>query len=66
MSISLSHLDPRALFVLYGLLQDDFARKSSVKYTWFPKTENGGINKSYVLAIAIIAKAQGISREDLL
>jgi DNA-binding XRE family transcriptional regulator len=59
-------LDPLALFVLYGLSQDDFAKKSGVKYTSFPKIENGGIKKSSVLAVGIIAKVQGVSREDLL
>jgi hypothetical protein len=51
---------------LYGLSQDDFARKPGVKFTLFPKIGNGGIKKSFVLAIAIIAKALGASREDLL
>ncbi len=49
-----------------GLSQEDFAQKSGVKYTTLTKIESGVIKKPSVLIMAKIAKALGISIEDLL
>jgi len=49
-----------------GLSQEDFAKKSGVKYTTFTKIETGVIKKPSVLLMAKIAKALGVSIEDLL
>ncbi len=52
--------------VKLGLSQEDFAQKSSVKYTTLTKIETGVIKKPSVILMAKIAKALGVSIEDLL
>ena len=49
-----------------GLSQEDFAQKSGVKYTTLTKIESGVINTPSVLMVGKIAKALGVSIEDLL
>lgn len=49
-----------------GLSQENFAQKSGVKYTTLTKIESGVIKKPSVLIMAKIAKALGVSIEDLL
>ena len=49
-----------------GLSQEDFAQKSGVKYTTLTKIESGVIKKPSVLLVAKVAKALGVSIEDLL
>jgi len=49
-----------------GLSQEDFAQKSGVKYTTLTKIESGVIKTPSVLITAKIAKALGVSIEDLL
>jgi transcriptional regulator with XRE-family HTH domain len=48
------------------LLQEDFAKKSRVKYTTLTKIEKGVIKKPSVLVIAKIAKALGVNIEELI
>ena len=50
----------------FGLSHEDFAQKSGVKYTTLTKIETGVIKKPSVLLMAKIAKALGVSIEDLL
>ena len=49
-----------------GLSQEDFAKKSGVKYTTLTKIESNVIKKPSVLIMAKIAKALDISIENLL
>lgn len=49
-----------------GLSQEEFAQKSGVKYTTLTKIETGVIRTSSVAIVAKIAKALGVSIEDLL
>jgi len=49
-----------------GLTQDDLAKKADVKYTTLMKVESGTVNKPSVQTMAKIAKALGVSIEDLL
>ncbi len=49
-----------------GLLQEDFAKKSDVKYTTLTKIESNVIKKPSVLIMAKIAKALGVNIEDLI
>ena len=49
-----------------GLSQEDFAQKSGVKYTTLTKIESGVIKTPSVLMMEKIAKALGVSIEDLL
>ena len=49
-----------------GLSQEDFAQKSGVKYTTLTKIESGVIKTPSVVIMAKIAKALGVSIEDLL
>ncbi|TAL49375.1 XRE family transcriptional regulator [Patescibacteria group bacterium] len=49
-----------------GLSQEDFAQKSSVKYTTLTKIETGVIKKPSVILMAKIAKTLAVSIEDLL
>ena len=49
-----------------GLSQEDFAKKSGVKYTTLTKIESGVIKTPSVLMVEKIAKALGVSIEDLL
>ena len=49
-----------------GLSQEDFAQKSGVKYTTLTKIESRVIKTPSVLMVEKIAKALGVSIEDLL
>lgn len=49
-----------------GLTQEDFAKKSGVKYTTLTKIESNVIKKPSVLIMAKLAKALGVSIEDLI
>jgi len=49
-----------------GLSQEDFAKKSGVKYTTLTKIESNVIKKPSVLIMAKIAKALDVSIEDLI
>ena len=48
------------------LSQEDFARKSGVKYTTLTKIESNVIKKPSVLVMAKIAKAFGVNIEELI
>lgn len=56
----------RSLRVKLDLSQDGFARKADVPYTTLTKIETGVIKKPSVFVMAKIAKALGVSIEDLL
>jgi len=49
-----------------GFTQDDLAKKADIKYTTLTKVESGVVNKPSVQTMAKIAKALGVSIEDLL
>ncbi len=49
-----------------GLSQEDFAKKSGVKYTTLTKIESNVIKKPSVLVMAKLAKALGVSIEELI
>ena len=49
-----------------GLTQDDLAKKADIKYTTLTKVESGAVNKPSVQTMAKIAKALGVSIEELL
>jgi transcriptional regulator with XRE-family HTH domain len=49
-----------------GLSQEDFAKKSGVKYTTLTKIDGGVIKKPSVLVMAKIAKALEVSIDELL
>ena len=49
-----------------GLSQEDFAKKSGVKYTTLTKIESRVIKKPSVMIMSKIAKAFGVSIEDLI
>ncbi len=49
-----------------GLSQEDFAKKSGVKYTTLTKIESNVIKKPSVLIMAKIAKALDVLIEDLI
>lgn len=49
-----------------GLSQEDFAQKSGVKYTTLTKIESSVIKKPSVMVMDQIAKALGVSIEDLI
>ena len=49
-----------------GLTQDDLAKKADIKYTTLMKVESGTVNKPSVQTMAKIAKALGVSIEDLI
>jgi len=49
-----------------GLSQDDLARKADVPYTTLTKIETGVIKKPSVYVVAKIAKALGVSVDDLI
>jgi len=48
------------------LSQEDFAKKSGVKYTTLTKIESNVIKKPSVLIMAKLAKALGVNIEDLI
>lgn len=50
----------------FGLSQEDFAKKSGVKYTTLTKIESGVIKKPSVMVMAQIAKSLDVSIEDLI
>ncbi|MCR4334889.1 MAG: helix-turn-helix domain-containing protein [Patescibacteria group bacterium] len=52
--------------VKLGLTQDDLAKKANIKYTTLMKVESGTVNKPSVQTMAEIAKALGVSIEDLI
>jgi len=49
-----------------GLSQEDFAKKSGVKYTTLTKIESNVIKKPSVIIMAKLAKFLGVSIEDLI
>ena len=49
-----------------GLTQDDLAKKADIKYTTLMKVESGTVNKPSVQTMDKIAKALGVSIEDLI
>jgi len=49
-----------------GLSQEDFAKKSGVKYTTLTKIESNVIRKPSVIIMSKIAKSFGVSIEDLI
>jgi len=49
-----------------GISQDDLARKADLKYSTLAKIEGDFVTKPGVQMIAKIAKALGVSMEDLL
>ena len=49
-----------------GLTQDDLAKRADIKYTTLMKVESGTVNKPSVQTMARIAKALGVSIEDLI
>ena len=56
----------RKLRAKLGLTQDDLAKKADIKYTTLMKVESSAVNKPSVQTMAKIAKALGVSIEDLL
>ncbi|OGY46778.1 MAG: hypothetical protein A2744_01310 [Candidatus Buchananbacteria bacterium RIFCSPHIGHO2_01_FULL_44_11] len=49
-----------------GLSQEDFAKKSGVKYTTLTKIESNVIKKPSVIIMSKLAKTFGVSIEDLI
>ncbi len=49
-----------------GLTQDDLAKKADIKYTTLMKVESGAVNRPSVQTMAKIAKALGVSMEELI
>ncbi|HOS88350.1 MAG TPA: helix-turn-helix transcriptional regulator [Candidatus Pacearchaeota archaeon] len=49
-----------------GLSQDELARQADVSYTTLTKIETGVIKKPSVYVVAKIAKALGVSVDDLI
>ena len=49
-----------------GLSQEDFAKKSGVKYTTLTKIESNVIKKPSVIIMSKLAIAFGVSIEDLI
>lgn len=49
-----------------ALTQDDLAKKADIKYTTLMKVESGTVNKPSVQTMAKIAKALGVSIEELI
>ena len=49
-----------------GLTQDDLAKKTGLKDSTFAKIEGGFVKKPWVQMVAAIAKALGVSIEDLM
>jgi len=56
----------KGLCTKLGLTQDDLAKKADIKYTTLMKVESGVVNKPSVQNMAKIAKAIGVSIEDLM
>ncbi len=49
-----------------SLTQDDLAKKADIKYTTLMKVESGTVNKPSVQTMDKIARALGVSIEDLI
>ncbi|MFH1193963.1 MAG: helix-turn-helix transcriptional regulator, partial [bacterium] len=49
-----------------GLTQDDLAKKADIKYTTLMKVESGTVNKPSVQTMDKIARALGVSIENLI
>lgn len=49
-----------------GLSQEDFAKKSGMKYTTLTKIESNVIKKPSVIIMLKLAKSLGVSIEDLI
>ena len=49
-----------------GLSQEDFAKKSGVKYTTLTKIESNVIKKPSVIIMSKLAKSLGVNIEDLI
>jgi len=49
-----------------GLTQDDLTKKADIKYTTLMKVEGGTVNKPSVQTMDKIAKALGVSIEELI
>ncbi len=49
-----------------GLSQEDFAKKSDVKYTTLTKIESNVIKKPSVFIMAKLAKVLGVAIDDLI
>lgn len=49
-----------------GLTQDDLAKKADIKYTTLMKVESGTVNKPSGQTMDKIARALGVSIEELL
>jgi transcriptional regulator with XRE-family HTH domain len=56
----------KALRTKQSLTQDDLAKKAELKYSTLAKIEGDFVKKPGVQMIAKIAKALGVSMEDLL
>ena len=56
----------RKLRAKLGLTQDDLAKKADIKYTTLMKVESSAVNKPSVQTMDKIAKALGVSIEDLI
>lgn len=56
----------KKLRIKQGLTQDDFVKKTGLKYSTFAKIEGGFVKKPGVQMVAAIAKALGVSIEDLI
>lgn len=56
----------KSLRIKLELSQDEFARKADVPYTTLTKIEIGVIKKPSVFVMAKIAKALGVSIEELI
>lgn len=52
--------------VKMGLSQDELARKADVPYTTLTKVETGVIKKPSVFVMARIAKALGVSLDEII
>ena len=56
----------KKLRIKQGLTQDDFVKKTGLKYSTFAKIEGGFVKKPGVQMVAAIANALGVSIEDLM
>lgn len=56
----------KALRLKLNFSQDEFARKADIPYTTLTKIETGVIKKPSVFVMAKLAKALGVSIEDIL
>jgi len=49
-----------------GITQDDLTKKADIRYTTLMKVESGTVNQPSVQTMAKIAKALGVSIEELI